>query len=57
MIFLEEPSGWDVQTGSEPARLEAGRPVRMETGAKIQARNNDGLSSGWGHEAGEKDNL
>lgn len=57
MIFLEEPSGWDVQTGSEPARLEAGRPVRMETDAKIQARNNDGLSSGWGHEAGEKDNL
>ena len=53
MIFLEDLSGWDVQTGSELARLEVGRPVRMETDAEIQARNSDGLSSGWGHGTGK----
>lgn len=43
MIFWEEPSGWDMETGSELVRLEA---VRMETNAEIRAGNNDGLSSG-----------
>lgn len=38
-------------------RLEAGRPARMETDAEIQARNNGGLSLGWGHGDGEKGNL
>lgn len=46
-----------METGSELVRLEAGRPVRMETNAEIQASNNDGLSSGWGHGDGEKGNL
>ena len=38
-------------------RLEAGRPARMETDAEIQARNNGGLSLGWGHGDGEKGDL